>query len=167
MRGKVTLSLCLVGALGIIPAHAGKSFCLACGHCSSRDHPRACGEKLVILQANDDFWGSPPRMRGKVNTACYKVGRSGITPAHAGKRVCCSFHHLPIVDHPRACGEKSPPLQSTRMGGGSPPRMRGKGIHSARKFQVLIKFPYLYCGLLTVFYLILNADLPCTAQIIQ
>ena len=31
--------------------------------------------------------GSPPHMRGKVNDMTRQAGRSGITPAHAGKRV--------------------------------------------------------------------------------
>ena len=50
--------------MGITPAHAGKSplrlrVCLP-----ARDHPRACGEKVLALLDIAYSRGSPPRMRG-------------------------------------------------------------------------------------------------------
>lgn len=51
---------------GIIPACAGKR--PKQGRSSTRiwDHPRVCGEKPVTTRFASSFWGSPPRMRGKV-----------------------------------------------------------------------------------------------------
>ena len=68
-------------------------------------------------------------MRGK---ACFfQLGEvpAGITPAYAGKSV--KLHELFFCrrDHPRLCGEKPFPHFSTLFRWGSPPPMRGKGIH--------------------------------------
>ena len=106
MRGKVPLSICHCFCAGITPAHAGKRIGVCCVRHNRRDHPRACGEKQKIYPLDLSSYGSPPRMRGKVCWILYKCFRSGITPAHAGKRigVCCVRHNR--RDHPRACGEK-------------------------------------------------------------
>ena len=52
-------------ATGITPAHAGKRFYAIYDKLASRDHPRACGEKLYSICAPAPIAGSPPRMRGK------------------------------------------------------------------------------------------------------
>ena len=70
---------------GITPAYAGKSFVQAPAENDGQDHPRVCGEKLLVLPVVLLNRGSPPRMRGKGDV----VGRfeiaAGITPAYAGK----------------------------------------------------------------------------------
>ena len=126
MRGKV-VAVCLTCLLvGITPAHAGKSRPQCPSTLRSRDHPRACGEKMICWVLLSTLLGSPPRMRGKARRCRGKTPRGGITPAHAGKsfrlRACAFFSG----DHPRACGEKV--LHHNLVGGnwGSPPRMRGK-----------------------------------------
>lgn len=66
MRGKGFCTVVVHGNLGITPAHAGKSssgFTLLYG---SRDHPRACGEKVHHRHRQRPYLGSPPRVRGKV-----------------------------------------------------------------------------------------------------
>ena len=67
-------------------------------------------------------------MRGKV--AAIKSAPLGrrITPACAGKRCPQNTAFRRRWDHPRVCGEKWPPSKAHRLGGGSPPRVRGKGI---------------------------------------
>ena len=57
---------------GITPAYAGKRFRRARTSAVDRDHPRLCGEKLVVVEVID-FQGR-------------------ITPAYAGKRK--SLHTL-------------------------------------------------------------------------
>ena len=47
MRGKAVGILRRAVAHGITPAHAGKSTVNAWIHCVCKDHPRACGEKIV------------------------------------------------------------------------------------------------------------------------
>ena len=51
-----------------------------------------------------------------------------ITPAHAGKRRGSKRPRRGSRDHPRACGEKYTVSVYARGYGGSPPRMRGKGV---------------------------------------
>ena len=85
MRGKVSNVIVPNGGNGITPAHAGKRIRKLETQDQYRDHPRACGEKLL---RGDTAWiclGSPPRMRGKEYRGMAHIARSGITPAHAGK----------------------------------------------------------------------------------
>ena len=50
-----------------------------------KDHPRVCGEKMLIKGKRGYDMGSPPRMRGKVNFPAQVRPLNGITPAYAGK----------------------------------------------------------------------------------
>ena len=127
MRGKEFYSRCLWKWVGITPAHAGKRVPTRSGASGTRDHPRACGEKEHGNWLPGYVWGSPPRMRGKAFLMPSNVSRTGITPAHAGKRSSSSGWQGPARDHPRACGEKIVTRTSFTATTGSPPRMRGKG----------------------------------------
>ena len=126
MRGKPTLLTDGVQRAGITPAHAGKTMLAPDSFHPSRDHPRACGENKLTVSAFSFASGSPPRMRGKQETAKHWKTRYGITPAHAGKTGVALRADILLGDHPRACGENSVfiPIQGQEMG--SPPRMRGK-----------------------------------------
>ena len=69
----------------ITPAHAGKTsadevIIPACG-----DHPRACGENVLVRRDGRSDRGSPPRMRGKPGVLRNDSMKERITPAHAGK----------------------------------------------------------------------------------
>ena len=66
MRGKGYQKIANELRLGITPAHAGKRFLMCSSVSSSKDHPRACGEKRLLLVRICGMLGSPPRMRGKV-----------------------------------------------------------------------------------------------------
>ena len=70
--------------------------------------------------------GSPPRVRGKEQTAVQMGVRLGITPAYAGKRPTAKGCSSGSRDYPSVCGEKTPDASSTTKSIGSPPRMRGK-----------------------------------------
>ena len=72
------------------------------------------------------FWGSSPRMRGKLTLAVMGGSFSGLIPAHAGKT--CLGEAVPGCRraHPRACGENLFDAASTCWKRGSSPRMRGK-----------------------------------------
>ena len=107
MRGKVVRFYQTLQAMGITPAHAGKSQSGERACAGSWDHPRACGEKQKIFNLAAAILGSPPRMRGKVKTLKVYTPVTGITPAHAGKRGLCARSMRCDWDHPRACGEKS------------------------------------------------------------
>ena len=66
-------------------------------------------------------------MRGKAGPNSAHNAASGITPAYAGKSEYRSFFPARPWDHPRVCGEKNGNYDTQACGGGSPPRMRGKG----------------------------------------
>ena len=126
MRGKAP-SLAVLGAcIGITPAYAGKSTDLQRPRAAQQDHPRVCGEKPQRKRSPSRFWGSPPRMRGKVAVCIAANASPGITPAYAGKSCVLRLKLLVLRDHPRVCGEKCG-LYLILLGiTGSPPRMRGK-----------------------------------------
>ena len=127
MRGKGRLHLVRRKLFRITPAYAGKSFPTVPFVVFLGDHPRLCGEKLLITSNAPFRAGSPPPMRGKVSISVPIPFSERITPAYAGKSSACDKHCHCDGDHPRLCGEKEPlaliPVQSQ----GSPPPMRGKG----------------------------------------
>ena len=106
MRGKDPDKAKYYPAAGITPAHAGKRKRISKFRQIAKDHPRACGEKLMTVLLRDLVLGSPPRMRGKVSSSQMTYFEGGITPAHAGKRPDESSTADRKKDHPRACGEK-------------------------------------------------------------
>ena len=86
MRGKAEMDISEWPTNRITPAYAGKSSLdLASVQCC-RDHPRVCGEKVVLFIMFTTFMGSPPRMRGKGHPMHPGPAYTGITPAYAGKR---------------------------------------------------------------------------------
>ena len=107
MRGKEFPCNLPDGTAGITPAHAGKRWSFSSSAWSARDHPRACGEKCHDVMCPNCMRGSPPRMRGKASTHSTIASCTGITPAHAGKRVSVQSARRNSRDHPRACGEKT------------------------------------------------------------
>ena len=126
MRGKAYDRKQLGNSAGITPACAGKSLCGRCTRRGSRDHPRVCGEKVIAVGKKKSGWGSPPRVRGKVDDAETGDLVHRITPACAGKRVTPSLFLVLHRDHPRVCGEKEARGWPKEQVWGSPPRVRGK-----------------------------------------
>ena len=106
MRGKGRFESPRCRAVGITPAYAGKSFPTSMFRSVGRDHPRICGEKIVVSRTWCSRSGSPPRMRGKEAMFRCAVCCHGITPAYAGKRHFPSSETSQTRDHPRVCGEK-------------------------------------------------------------
>lgn len=70
---------------GITPAQAGKRRSGGTEMALPRDHPRAGGEKRLILFVLRAVTGSPPRGRGKGFFRRVDCLHGGITPAWAGK----------------------------------------------------------------------------------
>ena len=106
MRGKVDYMTGACTAVGITPAHAGKSFLYLVYYQKMKDHPRTCGEKLHLSPFQLKAEGSPPHMRGKDLSHIYPRHQQRITPAHAGKSELICYNVSSIEDHPRTCGEK-------------------------------------------------------------
>ena len=129
MRGKVVDVTALTQEAGITPAYAGKSPDSDISFFEIWDHPRLCGEKGIPYDRDEIMHGSPPPMRGKVagDLPCRLPSR--ITPAYAGKSSFSSGEELEHWDHPRLCGEKILSQEASSEDIGSPPPMRGKGLH--------------------------------------
>ena len=70
---------------GITPACAGKSNIIPHHNILSPDHPRVCGEKIILANSALTCMGSPPRVRGKVWKCGLQAPSERITPACAGK----------------------------------------------------------------------------------
>ena len=71
--------------LGITPAWAGKRRDRGASRSLYQDHPRVGGEKIAPNKEIAREWGSPPRGRGKVDSAAKSDAFDRITPAWAGK----------------------------------------------------------------------------------
>ena len=128
MRGKAWVESPLHDADRITPAYAGKSGAKNVGNRPSKDHPRLCGEKLILLHRQKSPAGSPPPMRGKGRLRQRRQHHRRITPAYAGKsRTVCGIRSK-LEDHPRLCGEKLDAVTVLISTLGSPPPMRGKVV---------------------------------------
>ena len=126
MRGKLFRHRVYRPFEGITPAHAGKTCCSSSSQTPLQDHPRACGENVwtqLLLVWNR---GSPPRMRGKLQSTSGTFRVLRITPAHAGKTVILYFGAIQRQDHPRRCGENRRAGLNRSQPRGSPPQVRGK-----------------------------------------
>ncbi len=66
MRGKPRSNRNGLMSYGITPADAGKTKNEKVFHVLKQDHPRGCGENIIMDSPNLRNAGSPPRMRGKL-----------------------------------------------------------------------------------------------------
>ena len=126
VRGKVQAVLVNTFCVRITPACAGKRAAVPVGPFLLRDHPRMCGEKIKPKDLIGIPWGSPPHVRGKGLCVGLVLRAVRITPACAGKRMLPAVFFDCPADHPRMCGEKYGGYKRGRLGGGSPPHVRGK-----------------------------------------
>ena len=89
----------------ITPAGAGKTTADLPPELPTKDHPRRCGENLIIPPFPILSTGSPPQVRGKQPPSAKSIDKHRITPAGAGKTVFRFCDRLVFQDHPRRCGE--------------------------------------------------------------
>ena len=86
MRGKPHRATGPFHAVRIIPAHAGQTGERPSNARPLADHPRACGANLQLVEGfGGSFFGSSPRMRGKLLNCATPVEILRIIPAHAGQ----------------------------------------------------------------------------------
>ena len=88
-RGKLAWDGFGASALGLIPAHAGKTEQLQGHRRRSWAHPRSRGENDTHREENDALMGSSPLTRGKPWLSRQAAAVSGLIPAHAGKTPGC------------------------------------------------------------------------------
>ena len=107
VRGKLEGVVLIGQNFRITPAGAGKTRCTPSHPRKQEDHPRRCGENYRAKLYAVRLRGSPPQVRGKPTVGHYADGKSGITPAGAGKTNFVPNRSPISKDHPRRCGENS------------------------------------------------------------
>jgi len=125
LRGTLSVQLSCPWVARFIPAPAGNAVRCALGTPRCAVHPRACGERVVLVDVDLPFGGSSPRLRGTQGRWWQQRSRHRFIPAPAGNarhRDCRS----PVrTVHPRACGERAAHQADRKLGTGSSPRLRG------------------------------------------
>ena len=127
VRGEEDLIAIRGKATWIIPAGAGRSDGEGSVGADVGDHPRGCGEKLLLGFLRRLDLGSSPRVRGEAFCHAPLRVKKGIIPAGAGRRMPCPRKAGRGQDHPRGCGEKRMAARRRRAAAGSSPRVRGEG----------------------------------------
>ena len=110
---------------GIIPACAGNTDRRRGSGARRRDHPRVCGEHVILIPPFVSLPGSSPRVRGTQYTRWELGWLDGIIPACAGNTTSWGSCRPSSRDHPRVCGEHSATLPTSEPMPGSSPRVRG------------------------------------------
>ena len=110
----------------VSPAYAGKSLMTRLFLNRNWDHPRVCGEKLLLSPVSRARSGSPPRMRGKAAKWFSLFRFIGITPAYAGEKSIATARKPRLFNHPRVCGGKVQAVQDSKSDAGITPAYAGK-----------------------------------------
>ena len=84
MRGTHLIEYGRTHGYGIIPAYAGNTLLQDDITAPFGDHPRVCGEHLLLSRITSSRRGSSPRMRGTLVSAHASRLIGGIIPAYAG-----------------------------------------------------------------------------------
>ena len=116
----------MAGALGLIPAHAGKTLRTESVLSVLRAHPRSRGENHSVLPRLPSADGSSPLTRGKPRGGQRSRRLPGLIPAHAGKTRSSPPRRIRLPAHPRSRGENIQTTVQTVAGWGSSPLTRGK-----------------------------------------
>ena len=97
-------------------------------------HPRVCGEQNLIVPDLFVRYGSSPRVRGTVHSACEDARSYRFIPACAGNSALWAHTSFPMPVHPRVCGEQNASSGNDGYSRGSSPRVRGTGVvHAAHQ----------------------------------
>ena len=125
-RGKPAVNASVIFAVGLIPAHAGKTrSCRARGR-DGAAHPRSRGENSTCARKALASVGSSPLTRGKPRVAAQSADAEGLIPAHAGKTRSSATARRSPTAHPRSRGENCIADFEASAAGGSSPLTRGK-----------------------------------------
>ena len=95
-------------------------------------HPRVCGELDFVLAAGGLVDGSSPRVRGTPAAHRHAVRQERFIPACAGNSVDGRRRDVPLMVHPRVCGELFAVAAVSLGKDGSSPRVRGTRVRPRR-----------------------------------
>ena len=145
-RGKLSIRRALIPMLGLIPAHAGKTWTRGNAGAPRRAHPRSRGENASMRMDVSSELGSSPLTRGKLEADRIASSPNRLIPAHAGKthagagrgavgglipahagKTRRDFARRPAHRaHPRSRGENKAAPRVAAVAEGSSPLTRGK-----------------------------------------
>ena len=94
-------------ALGLIPAHAGKTPCSRMARTRGTAHPRSRGENTRYWWVTSRRGGSSPLTRGKPTESPERRADVRLIPAHAGKTARRWPRSAQRWAHPRSRGENA------------------------------------------------------------
>ena len=110
----------------IIPTRVGTSLPVKSIAVCSKDHPHACGDKLIKFQQKYTMTGSSPRVWGQVRSEYFRSMTSRIIPTRVGTRAKVRDKNEGNRDHPHACGDKFCSVIASAAILGSSPRVWGQ-----------------------------------------
>ena len=134
-RGKQASEDTEFWAVGLIPAHAGKTNPNFCPLMRGEAHPRSRGENNRAKTSLTASLGSSPLTRGKPVSRTARSMTSGLIPAHAGKTEIEAIADRTYAAHPRSRGENAVMATPEVVAAGSSPLTRGKhllALHAER-----------------------------------
>ena len=113
----------------IIPTRVGTSDGSSTVSKAVRDHPHACGDKLVIGCETKNGVGSSPRVWGQGRSHFSHPFSRRIIPTRVGTSFGRYISCRKRRDHPHACGDKQAINAKACMPQGSSPRVWGQGFY--------------------------------------
>ena len=131
-RGKLADQAMTLDGLGLIPAHAGKTYAISGLLPVVRAHPRSRGENSAPNLRLSFPAGSSPLTRGKRWRRRRSAGSRRLIPAHAGKTTSTTRIPSWAWAHPRSRGENAMTAFRAAHATGSSPLTRGKRCAPAR-----------------------------------
>ena len=111
-RGKQPARFASWRAVGLIPAHAGKTLISNGEIPKGRAHPRSRGENKPGGRTKYEVEGSSPLTRGKLRLDTLQRRTGGLIPAHAGKTTRKARRRRSDRAHPRSRGENGDRLSA-------------------------------------------------------
>ena len=131
-RGKRGCCGHALASLGLIPAHAGKTYSAHASLKPRPAHPRSRGENKLWWPSPTALAGSSPLTRGKRDGEHFGLPFGRLIPAHAGKTRVGRGCRVGVGAHPRSRGE-NPMIHIMSTGEyGSSPLTRGKRVRRGR-----------------------------------
>ena len=113
-----------------IPACAGNAPIARTSNILPPVHPRVCGERVSVEEADQFVAGSSPRVRGTRRRSARRTARQRFIPACAGNAAGPRWWWRYSAVHPRVCGERINRTAAGVSRSGSSPRVRGTRLGS-------------------------------------
>ena len=124
--GQVQIGGIIIISNGIIPTRVGTSYYQYRYPDRRKDHPHACGDKLILVKLLRIFLGSSPRVWGQVIPQINVTFNHGIIPTRVGTSFPSQAQIRDSWDHPHACGDKCLLPPNDCLCSGSSPRVWGQ-----------------------------------------